>query len=372
MTNPAPIVFQKGVYNHHMIREIHEQPQTVRLELEGRLQNGFADLYDLGIDNILKNVEKIYMVGCGTAYHAGLIGKTIIEKLVRVPVESDIASEFGYRDIPWDKNQLMVVISQSGETTDTLIALREAKKNNIPVLAITNVKNSTIAREADKVIYTNAGTEIAIASTKAYTSQLVVLYLLALYMARQRKSYEEYGLKEIGKDLNRIGDYLELAFEQEEKILRLAWQYQQMQSAFFLGRGLDCAVAMEGALKLKETSYIHAEAYATGELKHGPIALVTENSPIITVVTQEHIARKSMFNIKDIQTRGGKVVAVCKSNLEEQCREVDDLILIPDVNPVIAPIVAVVPLQLFAYYMATLRGNNVDKPRNLSKSVTME
>lgn len=372
MTNPAPINFQKGVYNHYMIKEIHEQPQTVRLELADRLEKGMADFSDLGIDDILTNVQKIYIVGCGTAYHAGLVGKTIIEKLVRVPVECDIASEFGYRDIPWGDNQLMIVISQSGETTDTLVALREAKIHNIPVLAITNVKDSTIAKEADKVIYTNAGPEVSIASTKAYTSQLVVLYLLTLYIARIRKSHDDKALKEIGQELSRLGDYLEIAFEQEEKILRLAWQYQQMENAFFLGRGLDCAVAMEGALKLKETSYIHAEAYATGELKHGPIALVTEGSPVISVLTQDHIVNKSMYNIKDIQTRGGKVVAVCKSNLEEYCRGVDDLILIPDINPVVAPIVAVTPLQMFAYYMATLRGNDVDKPRNLTKSVTIE
>ncbi|NLJ72776.1 MAG: glutamine--fructose-6-phosphate transaminase (isomerizing) [Syntrophomonadaceae bacterium] len=372
MTNPAPINFQKGVYNHYMIKEIHEQPQTVRLELRDRLAQGVADFSDLAIDDIFTNVQKIYMVGCGTAYHAGLVGKAVIEKLVRIPVECDIASEFGYRDVPWGDKQMMIVISQSGETTDTLVALREAKANNIPILAITNVKDSTIAKEADKVIYTNAGLEISIASTKAYTSQLVVLYLLALYMARIRNSFNLEDLRTIGKELSLMGDYLEIAFEQEEKILRLAWQYQQMENAFFLGRGLDCSVAMEGALKLKETSYIHAEAYATGELKHGPIALVTEGSPVITVLTQDNIVNRSMYNIKDIQDRGGKVVAVCKANLEGHCRGVDDLILIPNTNPIVAPIVAVTPLQMFAYYMAALKGNDVDKPRNLTKSVIIE
>lgn len=371
MANTAPI-FEKGVYKHFMIKEIHEQPQTVQLELEGKIKNGLVDLSDLGIDELFDGVQKIYMIGCGTAYHAGLVGRAIFEKLARVTVESDIASEFGYRDIPWGENQLMIVISQSGETTDTLVAMRRAKEHNIPILAITNVKDSTIAREADKAIYTHAGPEIAIASTKAYTSQLVVLYLLALYVAKKRGTCDETLIREITKELNKISNYVEQTFEEEEKILKLAWQYHQIENAFFLGRGLDCAVAMEGALKLKETSYVHAEAYATGELKHGPIALVTEGSPAITVVTQDHMVEKCVGNLREIKNRGGKVIAVCKSSLQPMCRDLDDLILIPEVNSIITPIVSVIPLQIFAYYMATLKGNNVDKPRNLTKSVQVE
>ncbi|HZK43730.1 MAG TPA: glutamine--fructose-6-phosphate transaminase (isomerizing) [Syntrophomonadaceae bacterium] len=370
--NPISLDFQKGVFKHFMIKEIHEQPKTVRLELDGRIKKGIVDLYDLGMDDILARVEKIYMIGCGTAYHAGLVGKDIIEKLVRVNVESDIASEFGYRDILWGENQLMIVISQSGETADTLVALREAKRHGIPILAITNVVGSTVAQEADKVIYTLAGPEISIASTKAYTSQLVVVYLLALYMAQLRMSHDEKALRTIGNELSHIGDYLEEVFEQEEKIIKLAWQHHQMQSVFYLGRGLDCAVAMEGALKLKETSYIHAEAYATGELKHGPIALITDQSPVITLLTQNHMVERSMYNIQEVKTRGGKVIAVCKADLQEQCRDCDDIITIPNVNSIITPILSVVPLQMFAYYMATLRGNNVDQPRNLTKSVQIE
>lgn len=368
----ARLGFKKGVYKHFMIKEIHEQPQTVQLELNGYIKDGLVDLSDLGIDEILAGVQKIYMVGCGTAYHAGLVGRNIIEKLVHIPVESDIASEFAYRDIPWGKNELMIVVSQSGETTDTLVALREAKRNGVKVLAVTNVEGSTIALEADKVIYTHAGPEISIASTKAYTSQLVIMYLLALYLARQRGSYDEAELRKIGNELSNIGSKLESVFEQEEKIIEIAWHYKGMQNVFFLGRGLDCAVAMEGALKLKETSYVHSEAYATGELKHGPIALVADGAPVVTVITQDHMAEKSMTNLKEIKTRGGVVIAVCKESLKNQCKECDELILIPDIDPIIAPIIAVIPLQIFAYYMATLRGNNVDKPRNLTKSVMVE
>lgn len=371
MQETAP-VFEKGVYKHHMIKEIHEQPKTVQLELEGRIKDGLIDLSDLGIDELLEGVQKIYMIGCGTAYHAGLVGRTIIEKLVKVPVESDIASEFGYRDIPWGKNQLMIVISQSGETTDTLVALRRAREHNIPILAITNVKDSTIAREADRVIYTNAGPEIAIASTKAYTSQVIVLYLLALYMAKKLGTCDEAVIKELTELLSKISDYVEETFDQEEKILQIAWQFKQIESAFFLGRGLDYATAMEGSLKLKETSYVHAEAYATGELKHGPLALITEKSTVVTVVTQDHMLDKCLQNLREIKNKGGKVIAVCKSSFADELRELDHLILIPDVNPVIAPIVSVIPLQIFAYYMATFKGNDVDKPRNLTKSVQVE
>ncbi len=368
----APFEFKKGVYQHFMIKEIHEQPQTVKLELGSYFKNDLVDLEALGIDELLNGVQKIYMIGCGTAYHAGLVGRTLIEKLAKIPVESDIASEFGYRDIPWGKNELMVVITQSGETTDTLVALREAKRNNIPVLAITNVKDSTIAREADKAIYTQAGPEISIASTKAYTSQLVVMYLLALYLAKKQGTVDEATLKEIGKELSKIDSYLESIFDQEEAILEIAGQYYAMETTFFLGRGLDAAVAREGALKLKETSYIHAEAYPTGELKHGPIALVTDGLPVVTVITQDHMVEKSMANIREIKERGGKVIAVCKENLVRECRECDEIMIIPDVNPLITPILSVVPLQMFAYYVATLRGNDVDKPRNLTKSVQVE
>ncbi|HHW62249.1 MAG TPA: glutamine--fructose-6-phosphate transaminase (isomerizing) [Syntrophomonadaceae bacterium] len=365
----APV---KEGYAHFMLKEIHEQPLTVRRELEGRIQDGLVDLSALEIDELLTGINKIYMVGCGTAYHAGLVGRAAIEKLARIPVESDIASEFGYRDIPWGKDELMIVISQSGETADTLVALREAKKHGTKVLAVTNVVGSSIALEADKVIYTHAGPEISIASTKAYTSQLLIMYQLALYLARQRGTMEEEELKKIGNELNRIDTHIDTIFLQEEKIKQLAERFTHVQNAFFLGRGFDCAVAMEGALKLKETSYIHSEAYATGELKHGPIALITDGVPVITVITQDHLAEKAMVNINEIKSRGGTVFAVCKENLQMLCQNCDELILIPDIHPVVAPVAAVVPLQLFAYYVAVLRGNDVDQPRNLSKSVMIE
>lgn len=365
----APV---KGGYDHFMLKEIHEQTLTVRRELEGRIQDGLVDLSALEIDELLTGINKVYMVGCGTAYHAGLVGRAVIEKLARIPVESDIASEFGYRDIPWGKDELMIVISQSGETADTLVALREAKKHGTKVLAVTNVAGSSIAREADKVIYTHAGPEISIASTKAYTSQLLIMYQLALYLARQRGTVEEKELKIIGNELNRIDAYIDTVFLQEHKIKQLAERFIHVQNTFFLGRGLDCAIAMEGALKLKETSYIHSEAYATGELKHGPIALITDGVPVMTVITQDHLAERAMANINEIKSRGGTVFAVCKENLQLLCQNCDELILIPDMHPVVAPIAAVVPLQIFAYYVAVLRGNDVDKPRNLTKSVMVE
>ena len=365
----APV---KEGYAHFMLKEIHEQPLTVLREIEGRNQDVLVDLSAIEIDELLTGINKVYMVGCGTAYHAGLVGRAVIEKLARIPVESDIASEFGYRDIPWGKDELMIVISQSGETADTLVALREAKKHGTKVLAVTNVVGSSIALEADKVIYTHAGPEISIASTKAYTSQLLIMYQLALYLARQRGTMEEEELKKIGNELNRIDTHIDTIFLQEEKIKQLAERFTHVQNAFFLGRGFDCAVAMEGALKLKETSYIHSEAYATGELKHGPIALITDGVPVITVITQDHLAEKAMVNINEIKSRGGTVFAVCKENLQMLCQNCDELILIPDIHPVVAPVAAVVPLQLFAYYVAVLRGNDVDQPRNLSKSVMIE
>ncbi len=359
-------------YPHFMIKEIHEQTQTIKLELDAYIKNDVVDLSFLGIDKLLQEVQKIYLVGCGTAYHAGLVGHTLIEKLVKIQVECDIASEFAYRDIPWGNNELMVVISQSGETTDTLVALREAKKHNIPVLAITNVIDSTMAQEADQVIYTKAGKEISIASTKAYTSQLVIMYMLALYMASIRETAAPEKLQEIMRELGNIDYYLESIFEQEEKIQNIAARYYEMQTTFYLGRGIDSAVAKEGALKLKETSYIHAEAYPTGELKHGPIALVTKGLPIITVITQEQIWEKSMANIREIKEQGGRIIAVCTESIAKGCQECDDIILIPNANPLVTPILSVVPLQMLAYYIATLRGNDVDTPRNLTKSVQVE
>jgi glucosamine--fructose-6-phosphate aminotransferase (isomerizing) len=367
-----PIAAEKGGYDHFMLKEIHEQPKALRETLRGNVKDQIINLGDLDIDTMFKDVEKIYIVACGTAYHAGLVGRQALEKLARIPVETDIASEFRYRDILWNPRSVMIVISQSGETADTLAVLREAKRQGIKVLAVTNVVGSAVSREADRVIYTHAGPEIAVASTKAYSTQLLLMYLLALHLANLRSTCSQEMLQELTADLEIMDQKVEAVFTQEEKIRQLAEKYHQVESTFFLGRGFDYAVAMEGALKLKEISYIHAEAYAAGELKHGPLALIEEGVPVLALITQDQLVEKTMSNIKEVKARGAVVVAICKENLQEACQECDEQIILPDVNPILAPIVGVIPLQIFSYYMAILRGADVDKPKNLAKSVTVE
>jgi len=367
-----PIAAEKGGYEHFMLKEIHEQPTALRETLRGNVKEQIIDLGYLDIDPMFKDVEKIYIVACGTAYHAGLVGRQALEKLARIPVETDIASEFRYRDILWNPRSVMIVISQSGETADTLAVLREAKRQGIKVLAVTNVVGSAVSREADRVIYTHAGPEIAVASTKAYSTQLLLMYLLALHLANLRSTCSRETLQELTADLEIMDQKVEAVFSQEEKIRQLAEKYYQVESTFFLGRGFDYAVAMEGALKLKEISYIHAEAYAAGELKHGPLALIEEGVPVLALITQDQLVEKTMSNIKEVKARGAIVVAICKENLQEACQECDEQIILPDVNPILAPIVGVIPLQIFSYYMAILRGADVDKPKNLAKSVTVE
>lgn len=367
-----PIAAEKGGYEHFMLKEIHEQPTALRETLRGNIKNNMIDLSDLGIDDIFAQVEKIYIVACGTAYHAGLVGRNVLEKLARISVETDIASEFRYRDILWNPHSVMIVISQSGETADTLAVLREAKRNGIKVLAVTNVVGSSVAREADRVIYTHAGPEIAVASTKAYSTQLLVMYLLGLHLARVRGTCSQQELVELAEEITHIDELVEQVLTEEDRIKKLAEKYQGVQDIFFLGRGLDYAVAMEGALKLKEISYVHAEAYAAGELKHGPLALIDEGVPVLALITQDNLVEKTMSNIKEVKARGAVVVAICKENFQEACQECDEQILLPNVNPILAPMVSVVPLQIFSYYMAIFRGADVDKPRNLAKSVTVE
>ena len=367
-----PIAAEKGGYDHFMLKEIHEQPKALRETLRGNVKDQIINLGDLDIDTMFKDVEKIYIVACGTAYHAGLVGRQALEKLARIPVETDIASEFRYRDILWNPRSVMIVISQSGETADTLAVLREAKRQGIKVLAVTNVVGSAVSREADRVIYTHAGPEIAVASTKAYSTQLLLMYLLALHLANLRSTCSQEMLQELTADLEIMDQKVEAVFTQEEKIRQLAEKYHQVESTFFLGRGFDYAVAMEGALKLKEISYIHAEAYAAGELKHGPLALIEEGVPVLALITQDQLVEKTMSNIKEVKARGAVVVAICKENLQEACQECDEQIILPDVDPILAPIVGVIPLQIFSYYMAILRGADVDKPKNLAKSVTVE
>jgi glucosamine--fructose-6-phosphate aminotransferase (isomerizing) len=363
---------EKAGYEHFMLKEIHEQPTALRETLRGNIKDNMVDLSELKIDDIFIGVEKVYIVACGTAYHAGLVGRNIIEKLAQIPVETDIASEFRYRDVLWHPHSVMIVISQSGETADTLAVLREAKRKGIKVLAVTNVVGSSAAREADRVIYTHAGPEIAVASTKAYSTQLLVMYLLGLHLARIRGTCDEPQLVELAEGISHIDELVEKVLTQQDKIMHLAEKYQGVQDTFFLGRGIDYSVAMEGALKLKEISYVHAEAYPAGELKHGPLALIVEGVPVLALITQDNLVEKTMSNIKEVKARGAIVVAICKENLQEACQECDEQILLPNVNQLLAPIVSVVPLQIFSYYMAIFRGADVDKPRNLAKSVTVE
>jgi len=363
---------EKGGFEHFMLKEIYEQPTALRETLRGNIKDNMVDLSELGIDDIFAGAQKIYIVACGTAYHAGLVGRNIIEKLTRIPVETDIASEFRYRDVLWHPNSVMIVISQSGETADTLAVLREAKHQGVKVLAVTNVVGSSVAREADRVIYTHAGPEIAVASTKAYSTQLLVMYLLGLHLARVRGTCCTDELRELAAGVSQIDKLVEKVLSQKDKIMQLADKYQNVQDTFFLGRGFDYAVAMEGALKLKEISYVHAEAYAAGELKHGPLALIDEGVPVLALITQDNLVEKTMSNIKEVKARGAVVVAICKENLQEACQECDEQILLPNVDYLLAPMVSVVPLQIFSYYMAIFRGADVDKPRNLAKSVTVE
>ncbi len=367
-----PVAAEKGGYDHFMLKEIFEQPEAIRKTLTGKINNGKVDFSDLDFDEVFNKVKKIFIVACGTAYHAGVVGRLAIEKLAKIPVETDIASEFRYRRVLWQPDDLVIVISQSGETADTLAALREAKRNGIKVLAITNVVGSAVAREADRVIYTHAGPEIAVASTKAYTTQLTIIYLLAVYMAEMRQSYDPLKLKGIASDLFYMDTSVDMVLQEHEHIKDLALRYKDVESTFFLGRSFDYAVAMEGALKLKEISYIHAEAYAAGELKHGPLALISEGVPVLALITQDKLVEKTMSNIKEVKARGAIVVAVCKENLVEACSECDEKVLLPRMNPILTPLVSVVPLQIFSYYMAVFRGTDVDKPRNLAKSVTVE
>ncbi|WDC83715.1 glutamine--fructose-6-phosphate transaminase (isomerizing) [Caloramator sp. mosi_1] len=366
---------EKGGYEHFMIKEIHEQPKAIRDTLTRRIAHNSDEIV---LDDIkltaedLKNIDKIYIVACGTAYHAGLVGKYVIEKLARIPVEVDIASEFRYRDPILNERTLMMVISQSGETADTLAALREAKNRGARVIAITNVVGSSVAREADDILYTWAGPEIAVASTKAYVTQLIAIYIVALYLARLngRMSVEEYRV--IRDELLNLPEKAEEVLKRKEEIQKFAAKNYNHKDIFYLGRGLDFAVALEGALKIKEISYIHAEAYAAGELKHGPIALIDKGVPVIALATQEDLYDKMVSNIKEVVTRGAKVLGIAFDGHEDILKVVDQAVYVPKTLPLLAPVLSVIPLQLLSYYAAVERGCDVDKPRNLAKSVTVE
>jgi len=367
---------EKGGFEHFMLKEIYEQPKAIRETMRGRVKSdapGQIEFPELGWTKPdMYDVEKIYIVACGTAYHAGLVGKYYLEKFARIPVEVDIASEFRYRDPLVDESSLLIVISQSGETSDTLAALREGKRRGARTLAVTNVVGSSVAREADRVIYTYAGPEIAVASTKAYTTQLIVMLMLAIYVGNLRGKLDRDLSRMLTESLQEVPDQVNRMLENVEQIKVFAKEYGSCEDAFFLGRGLDYCVALEGALKLKEISYIHAEAYAAGELKHGTLALIVEGVPVIVLATQDDVYAKTISNLKEVKAREAVVIAIAQEGDTEAEKVADHVIYIPQTNKFLAPLLAVLPLQLLAYYAALTRGCDVDKPRNLAKSVTVE
>ncbi len=366
---------EKDGYAHFMLKEIHEQPRAIKDTLSGRIaaDGGSITLHEINITEAqLRDINKIFITACGTAYHAGLVGKHIIESLARIQVEVDIASEFRYRNPLLDRHCLVIVVSQSGETADTLAALREARRKGARVLAVTNVVDSSVAREADDVLYTWAGPEIAVASTKAYTTQLVAMYLIGLYLAQGRGNLKPEELTRIVTGLRELPDKVSAILEDSHDIEAFVRQYRDCADVFFIGRGLDHAVAMEGSLKLKEISYIHAEAYAAGELKHGTLALIVQDVLVIALNTQATLFDKMLSNIKEVKARDATVLAVAMRGLEEVAKEADHVMYVPDTHQVLAPVLAVMPLQLLAYHMAVARDCDVDQPRNLAKSVTVE
>lgn len=367
---------EKGGYEHFMLKEIVEQPRALKDCLSGRIAYGkrVVDLGELKLTaEKVETIDKIVMVACGTAYHACYVGRYVYEKLLDIPVEVEIASEFRYRDPILDKHTLTIIVSQSGETADTLAALAEAKRKGSHVVAITNVWGSSIAREAHDVIYTRAGLEIAVASTKAYTTQILAIYLLGLYMAEMKGKLIRKEIQTIINELYRLPNKVQkIIDDQMEEIKTMGELIADYDDAFFIGRGLDYVVAMEGALKLKEISYIHAEAYAAGELKHGTLALIVDRVPVISLCTQKALEEKMISNIKEAQTRDGQIFAITFEGNKLVSEVADHICYLPKTLDLLAPILTVIPLQLIAYYASVKRGVDVDKPRNLAKSVTVE
>ncbi len=364
----------KGGYPHFMLKEIFEQPKSIRDTIERRLdENGFVRFDDINLGKEeLEQIDKIYVVACGTAYHAGLVGKKALQKIVGMKVDVEIASEFRYDDPIIDSNTLVVLVSQSGETLDTMAALREAKKHNAKILTITNVIGSSIARESDNVIYTWAGPEIAVASTKAYTTQVVCFFMLALDFALKLGKIGEKEYLDILGELRAVPEKVEQILENSDQIEVMAENIKEAKSGFFLGRGIDYSVAMEGSLKMKEVSYMHTEAFASGELKHGTIALIEDGIPVIALATQEKLFEKSISNMKEVKSRGAYVIGIAQEGHELIEEVADSVIYLPKTDDLISSILCAVVLQLLAYHVSTLRGLDVDKPRNLAKSVTVE
>ena len=364
---------EKGGYPHFMLKEINEQPAAITATVSPRVEDGMPDLRIPELtDERLRSIGMVHLVACGTAMHAGMVGKAAIETLARVPAEVDIASEFRYRDPILNKDDLVIIISQSGETSDTLAALKLAKSRGVPVLAIVNVVGSSIARAADYILYTYAGPEIAVASTKAYMVQMCVLYLFALRLAYARGKLEEAETKRLTAELLRAGEVIKPRLDDCEQIKYLASRFVNTQSCFFIGRGFDYALSLEGSLKLKEISYVHSDAYAAGELKHGTISLITDGVPVIALATQKQVYEKTISNAKETKSRGARVILFTTKDAVVPEGVADYIVRMDEYEDLLMPLQLIVPLQLFAYYMAVLRGCDVDKPRNLAKSVTVE
>ena len=364
---------EKGGYPHFMLKEINEQPTAITATVSPRVEDGMPDLRIPQLtDEVLRSIGTVHLVGCGTAMHAGMVGKAAIETLARVPAEVDIASEFRYRDPILNPNDLVIIISQSGETSDTLAALKLAKSRGVPVLAIVNVVGSSIARAADYVLYTYAGPEIAVASTKAYMVQLCVLYLFALRLAYARGRLSAAETRRYTAQLLRAPEIIKARLADCEQIKYLASRYMNTQSCFFIGRGFDYSLSLEGSLKLKEISYVHSDAYAAGELKHGTISLITDGVPVIALATQKQVYEKTISNAKETRSRGARVLLFTTKDAVVPEGVADAVIRLDEYEDILMPLQLIVPLQLFAYYMAVLRGCDVDKPRNLAKSVTVE
>ena len=364
---------EKSGYKHFMMKEMCEEPKVLKDTISPRIKDGKIVLDSINIEpEYLENIDRIHIVACGTAYHAGVVGKYLIEKLARIPVEVDVASEFRYRDPLLSDKDLVIIISQSGETIDTLFALRESKRKGARVLSIVNVVGSSIARESDEVLYTWAGPEIAVASTKAYNTQLAVLYLIACDFAKKRGTIDDEQLERIIEQLKEMPSVVDKVLQNKEAIQKFSSEHYNAKSIFFIGRGLDYALSMEGSLKLKEISYIHSEAYAGGELKHGTIALIEKGTLVVCPMTQDDLLEKMISNIREVKARGAVVLAITQEKNKEVEKVADVVIKIPDVDSLVAPIAAITSMQLFAYYMAVQKGCDVDKPRNLAKSVTVE
>ncbi len=370
-----PLMAEKGGYKHFMLKEIMEQPRAVTDTIRGRISENRSEIVFEGLDTdekMVKEINKIALVACGTSYHAALVGRYLIESLSRIPVEVDIGSEFRYRNPLVDEKTLLVAISQSGETADTLAALREGRKRGARTLAICNVVESSLSRESDYTIFTYAGPEIGVASTKAFSTQLVILYLISLFLGKRSGHIDHPHMEEFIGELVRLPHLLEEVVREHKEIERIARKYVHAKNFLYLGRGINYPIALEGALKLKEISYIHAEGYPAGEMKHGPIALIDREMPVVALATRDDTYEKVMNNIEEVHAREGRIIALASQDDKEIASKVEDVISIPPTISALTPVLLTIPLQLLAYYIADFKGNDVDQPRNLAKSVTVE